>query len=240
MGAASKNRLTQVMSWLACILALFSFRFLTAWVLVIGFGLYVWANARRELPGSKNRMRVLIAAIWGTLSIVGSIAFSVHDFDRLPSEVWCGERMRALRLQIDFYLLENEGQVFPVSQWCDIAEPIRDAVMDPDMFRCPGRLNPAGHINIIEVRFIYEFRNRHAGDGPCDYALNEFVGSTRMEDLPEDMVFMFESNAGWNQVGSAEILTSNAHGGKGCNIVFVNGNTRFVRSEKLQDLKWKK
>jgi hypothetical protein len=43
----------------------------------------------------------------------------------------------------------------------------------------------------------------------------------------------------WNQAGGPEILTTKHNKGKGCNVVFVNGRVRFVKTEDLGKLKWK-
>ena len=50
---------------------------------------------------------------------------------------------------------------------------------------------------------------------------------------------LFETKGGWNQFGGPEILTTENHGGKGCNVLFNNGSVRFVRTKELVKLKWK-
>jgi hypothetical protein len=43
----------------------------------------------------------------------------------------------------------------------------------------------------------------------------------------------------WNQVGGPEILTTENHKGRGCNILFITGRVEFVEPERLGQLKWK-
>jgi hypothetical protein len=52
------------------------------------------------------------------------------------------------------------------------------------------------------------------------------------------MVLLFETPPGWNQSGGPEILTTENHMRDGCNIVFVDAHTRFVRQKDLEDLRW--
>jgi hypothetical protein len=52
-----------------------------------------------------------------------------------------------------------------------------------------------------------------------------------------DVVLLFESNCGWNQAGGPELLITGRHEG-GCNILFVNGDIEFVKTEEIPGLKW--
>jgi len=71
--------------------------------------------------------------------------------------------------------------------------------------------------------------------GTCSYAMNPNC----RPNSPSDMVLLFETKGGWNQFGGREILTTENHGGKGCNILFNNGRVKFVKTERLDDLAWK-
>jgi len=55
---------------------------------------------------------------------------------------------------------------------------------------------------------------------------------------PPDMVLLFETYPGWNQVGGPEILTTDNHQGDGCNVLFVDSHVEFIKTEYLNDLKW--
>ena len=82
------------------------------------------------------------------------------------------------------------------------------------------------------------FRCRGAAEGPCDYAMNENVAEIGTS-APPDMVLLFETHPGWNQVGGAEILTTENHQEEGCNLLFVDGHVEFVRIQELHRLRWK-
>jgi len=76
-----------------------------------------------------------------------------------------------------------------------------------------------------------------APEGPCNYAMNKNIEEFGT-DAPPDMVLLFETEPGWNQFGGPEILTTENHGGEGCNIVYVDLHTEWVKTKNLKDLKW--
>ena len=107
----------------------------------------------------------------------------------------------------------DEYNVYPQSdRWCDVLVTEKD---------CRN----------------YYFRYRYAkeGQGYCAINANIYTANT---DIPDDMVLLFEGKGGWNQIGGPEILSTDNHKGKGCYIVFADGNTEFVNTEKLDKLKW--
>jgi prepilin-type processing-associated H-X9-DG protein len=73
--------------------------------------------------------------------------------------------------------------------------------------------------------------------GPSSYAMNENIAELGPA-APPDMVLIFESKPGWNQAGGPELLTTQNHQGDGCNIVFNDGHTEFVKVWDVNDLKW--
>ena len=81
----------------------------------------------------------------------------------------------------------------------------------PEYLRCPG----------VEA-------------GPCDYAMNPHADANSAGNV----VLLFESRPGWNQFGGPELLTTENHEGQGCNVSFVDGTVKFVRTEELGDLRW--
>ena len=54
-----------------------------------------------------------------------------------------------------------------------------------------------------------------------------------------DVVLLFETKAGWNQFGGPELLTTEHHEGKGCNVLFNDGDVEFIKKEQVGELKWK-
>lgn len=81
-----------------------------------------------------------------------------------------------------------------------------------------------------------DFKCAGAKEGPCNYAMNKYAANA---DMPAAMVLLFDSKAGWNQVGGSELLAPENHKGEGCNILFGDGHLEFVKAEELSKLKWK-
>ena len=103
--------------------------------------------------------------------------------------------------------------------------------------------------NILDYRpekVVYavkeEFKCRWAKSGPCNYAMNknvENIGSIYTTNAPPDMVLLFETYPGWNQVGGSEILTTANNKGVGCNVLYLDHHVFFEKIQDLQELKWK-
>ena len=75
--------------------------------------------------------------------------------------------------------------------------------------------------------------------GPCSYAMNENIPADANE-LPEDLVLLFESNPGWNQIGGPDDVVTDRHGknNPGANIAFADGHIKFVNAEDIPHLRW--
>jgi len=84
--------------------------------------------------------------------------------------------------------------------------------------------------------FLLRFQCPAAGEGKCHYAANPNCGL----DSPADTVFLFETKAGWNQHGGAELFTFDHHDPKGGCVLLNDGTVKFLRTrEELQQLRWK-
>jgi len=126
----------------------------------------------------------------------------------------CATNMRDLGKALMIYA-NDHGDKFPTSsKWCDLL--IQHAGANRQMFRCPS--DP---------------------EGPCSYAMNENVAELGPSSSQSDLVLLFETHPGWNQVGGREILTTENHRGEGCNVVFVDSHVEFVKKQELNRLRWK-
>ena len=73
--------------------------------------------------------------------------------------------------------------------------------------------------------------------GPCSYAMNENIPADA-NSLPDDLVLLFESAPGWNQIGEPEDVVTDRHGKPGANIAFADGHVEFVEAEDIPKLRW--
>jgi len=68
----------------------------------------------------------------------------------------------------------------------------------------------------------------------CSYAINPKAEPNSAGDV----VLLFETKDGWNQFGGPELMNSDDHYRKGCNVLFNNGSVKFVLPENKDTLNW--
>ena len=170
-----------------------------------------------QCPKCKNtktkRLTTTAIVLLATALLLGILMPALHSMRSVSHRKRCGTNMSGLARAMVIYAGVYD-EVFPdSSKWCDI---------------------------LIDYRYAYEsiFRCKGAPEGPCNYAMNKNIQQLGPY-APRDMVVLFETAPGWNQVGGPEILTTENHNGEGCNIVFNDDwNAKFVRAEDINDLKW--
>jgi hypothetical protein len=99
------------------------------------------------------------------------------------------------------------------------------------LFACPSvhvsNLASDAHANLAK-QMVFIWRS--------DYAMNPNCTA----DSPDDMVFLFEAKAGWNQHGGPELFTFDNHDPKGGCVLLNDGTVKFIRTkEDIQQLRWK-
>ncbi len=152
---------------------------------------------------------VVFIFIFGYVSRVGR----ENSIEQMQS---CAANLRVLGLTIFLYADENDG-MYPISdKWCDLL--IKYANVTESEFRCP---------------------NVDARGGRSNYALNENIAGKKVADVPRGVVLLFETKQGWNQCGGPELVTTENHGGQGCNVLFNDGHVELVRPEHISKLRWK-
>lgn len=125
----------------------------------------------------------------------------------------CGTNLSGLEKAMRIYRNDFGGKYpEPASRWCDLLKE---------------------HVELSEKNFICPA----VKEGQCNYAMNSRIAELRGQ-APPDMVLLFETETGWNQVGGRELLTTKNHGYEGCSVVFVDGYAEFVAAEDVNDLKW--
>jgi prepilin-type processing-associated H-X9-DG protein len=124
----------------------------------------------------------------------------------------CSTNMSTLAKAIQIYVSDFDKYPTP-EKWCDL---LREKYKVPaDYFHCPL-----------------------AKEGPCNYAINKNIADLSTTKDP-NIVLIFETKPGWNQVGGPELLTTENHKGEGCNVVFLDSHVEFVETKDIGKLKWK-
>jgi hypothetical protein len=139
------------------------------------------------------------------------------------------------------------------NQWCDVIvqnmrrKHITDYRLDgkrkrqyPNRviarrFTCPAVHAPTDANGVYSPPDETDPLSQPADSWVSDYAMN----SNCREGSPDDMVFLFESQPGWNQYGGPELFTFDNHDPKGGCVLLNDGKVKFIHTkEELQQLRW--
>lgn len=145
--------------------------------------------------------------------MIGIMVPALVRTQQIAHRMVCGTHLSELGKVMLLYAGDYDEKLPTPSKWCDLLVDYAD--INPQTFRCKG-----------------------APEGPCNYAMNENVPELGAS-APPDMVLLFETHPGWNQVGGPEILTTDYHQSEGCNVLFIDLHVEFVRVQGLKDLRWK-
>ena len=148
------------------------------------------------------------------LTTVGQIINKYRGACNHALEIICQCNLSVLRSSLRDYQIDNDG-LWPINNnWCDLIKPSLDEKDDEEYMKCPKDKI-----------------------GPCSYAMNENIPDDATE-LPDDMVLLFESTPGWNQIGGSDDVITDRHKRPGASITFANGDIEFVKPEDIPNLRW--
>ena len=134
---------------------------------------------------------------------------------QLALRTHCAANLNQIGIMMLMYANENDDK-FPIAdRWCELL--IEHAGAKRSTFHCEASAAPP-----------------HT----CSYAMNKNLENFDKGNAPPDMVLLFETKPGWNQVGGPELLTTDNHQGDGCNVLFVDCHVRFIKTKDLDKLKW--
>jgi hypothetical protein len=150
----------------------------------------------------------------GTLSTIDLLpeVYPLYLRGRCATNLYC--------LGVELRTMSREGAAWPApDKWCDVL-PFWRVASNPG---APGSI-------------ARQLVCPSAGEGKCHYAMN----SACRADSPADMVLLFETKAGWNQHGGAELFTFDHHNPKGGLVLLNDGTVKFIRTEEeLKQLRWR-
>jgi len=119
--------------------------------------------------------------------------------------------LRLLGETLTDYAKKHDGQFPESDKWCDV---LRDS-------------------NEID-EWVFGYRGDK--EKTCDYAFNKDAVKLGM-DAPNNMVLLFDSEPGWNQVGGIELLRKDGRGR--INILFADNHKEIFRAKNVPYLRWK-
>jgi len=171
-------------------------------------------NEKSENQLNENSKGIRLFFILIVFFLIPTILLSIRAYYReyIPTRLICGTHMAGLGRAMMIYV--NDFDSYPIPEkWCNLL--MENGEVPIEIFHCKG-----------------------AKEGQCNYALNKYL--TELGEVTDpDIVVFFETTPGWNQVGGPEILTTQNHKGQGCNVVFLDGHTEFIKAEDISKLKWK-
>lgn len=135
---------------------------------------------------------------------------------QLSERIVCATNLSGLHSAIIVYADDHNDMYPPAESWCDVL--VKDYNVSPKQLLCPGS---------------------DAEEGQSCYAININVAGKKASQVPPDAVLLFETiTPGTNPAGGAESLNADNHQGDGCNILFADGHSKFVRAEDFSTLRW--
>jgi len=177
--------------------------------------------SEEERKEKRHKTKITISSFLVALSCLCFILASFPLWNPIPHtpdyRTMCRRNLLELGVVMLMYADDYDGMLPTASKWCDLLIEYGD--VSKNHFFCPS-----------------------AKSGPCNYAMNrnvENIGQIYTIKARHDMVVLFETYPGWNQVGDFEILTTANHKDKGCNVLFLDTHVEFVRTKDIPKLKWK-
>jgi len=113
--------------------------------------------------------------------------------------------LRYLGREFGRYAEEHSGRLPQADQWCD------------ELLKNNHRLS--------EYSFRHPQSRRIGLQGDCHFAFNRNLGGKQLEDLPGNVVLLFEADGDWNLNGTADLLTTRYRNNGYITVLFLNGTT---------------
>ncbi len=167
------------------------------------------------------RIKGKVLPLWEILIVVAIVAFLMgillpalgKQRRTLTPQIRCGTNLLQLGNAMRIYASDYDDRYPTEDKWCDLLVEYSD--VDKSLFICKGA-------------------ERKGDQGRCHYAINPNCEL----NSPNDVVLLFETKGGWNQFGGPELLTTENHKGKGCNILFNDGYVEFAKPSEFDKLNW--
>jgi len=115
---------------------------------------------------------VMIPIVWVGISFLSWLNISVHN-------MWCWEHFKNLHLALILYSHGNKDPLPLPENWCDIVHTQDDI--------------PLKTLNCVDSDTV---------EGESAYAMNVNASGRKLNELPDDMVLLFESDKGKEQTRS--------------------------------------
>jgi len=193
-----------------------------------------------------------VSLIFVLLATVGRREAAGRIANTGAQKIQCTTNLKKLGRTLIYYAKQNYHHYPSPDRWCDLliehtwvtAEDLQCAGAAKG--RCHYALNPNAEPisryenfdNYLESYYYDKKRRTDVDELRLWHPTYRAERSNKRGVLPK-LVLLFETRDGWNQFGEDELLTTENHEGRGCNILFNDGRVQFVPRERLGDLRWK-
>lgn len=173
----------------------------------------------RKVTLRKRICRILLIIIGGFLLCL-SFFFGTEKYQHLGAMQRI--KLSILARELYSYQHSNDGEMPVISKWCD--ELLEASKKNTGIFRHSGT-GPS--------------RMKRTEEKISDYAINANLASLDSnEEIPPDVVVLFEAKKGWNQSGGPELINTELGSKSGCLVYFGNRDVKFIKTDDIQHLKW--
>ncbi|MGB2807142.1 MAG: hypothetical protein WBC22_05355 [Sedimentisphaerales bacterium] len=194
--------------------------------------------------------RQLLVAILIIVCVLGLLWLGINWVKLNEYRILCASNLSKLGKALQLYANDYDGRYPSADRWCDLLVKYKSVnkrklickSADSGMY---STTDPIDEVNFApEAVFHYEYNDVNGQHlfaysvEWCHYAIN----TNARPNSPGDMVLLFETRRGWNQFGGPEILSDENHldeDRKGCNVLFNDGNVKFIKPKNLKKLKFK-
>ncbi|MHC4462891.1 MAG: DUF4190 domain-containing protein [Planctomycetota bacterium] len=239
--------------WIMIIGPAIIFSFVGVWILSLIMGIAALAKIK-EVGGLLKGRGLAMTGAYVSGAGLTLVCLFILIVRLLPSSyppihprVVCGTNLRGLGKAMLIYASDYDEQYPTAEKWCDLF--IEYIEVSPKQLVCPssdareGESSFAFNKNLIgkkpaevppEVVLLFE---TNLGKNPLGrQALLAERDWTKFLEYPDSGKKVYKLR--WNQFGGPEILTTENHEGKGCNVLFNDGRVEFIKPEQIGELKW--
>jgi prepilin-type processing-associated H-X9-DG protein len=215
------------------------------------FGLISFTISIVVLTGilfKKRQAKGLGKAITGLLlsllliAVFAAIPFIITYPRYIGGKLSCKSNLIKIKDALNEYN-KKYGQYPPADKWCDLL--VQDTSIRGCYFACVGAWEERYHQTVnkntepnSQWDLMFSYRDPN---GKVSYVKRGYyaINPSCEPNSPNNIVLLFETKGGWNQFGGPEIVTTDWHRKKGCNVLFNDGHVEFVKPNKIGKLKWK-